>query len=530
MFDLLIENGLIVDGTGNPGLFGAVGVRDNTVSVLRGDTSSTQAGNRIDATGKVVCPGFIDFHAHSALMILADPDHLPKVHQGVTTELIGIDGNSYAPFADADDLLRMIQINAGLEGSPDLPSLWSTVPEYLSMYDRKVSVNVAYIVGNSPLRVGAMGWNNRRPSASQMDRQKGLLRESMEAGAFGMSTGLDYPPGSYADTEEVAELAKDVARLGGIYHTHVRFPLGDGYLDPNREALEIGRRSGAPVHITHLLPACHGTFKGARPLLELVDDAREKEGMDVTFDCFPYPHGGTRLIYYLPQWAADGGPEKIMEALGNPETRALMKREINPSFTKNHGGWDSVIVTYFKKPHNQRFEGKSLTQVADMMGTDPVEALFDLVLDEDLQVSYTLGMDGETLPLFVQHPLQMIGSDALLLGDFPPAMAYGTFPVIIAKYVREEGRLTLPEAIRKMTSYPAQRLGIPDRGILRDGFRADIVVFDYEEISAPATRSQPKQFSTGVDYVIVNGEVVVDHGGHTGAHPGRALRKGQPGP
>ena len=531
MFDLLIENGLIVDGSGNPGFFGAVAAKDNTVSIPRGDTSAVQARKRIDATGKVVCPGFIDLHAHSALMLLVDPDHLPKVHQGVTTELLGIDGNSYAPFADAEDLRRMIQINSGLEGTPDLPGSWSTVHEYLAMYDREVSVNVAYIVGNSPLRVGAMGWNNRRPDAGEMDRQKDLLRESMEAGAFGLSTGLDYPPGSYADTDELVELARDVARLGGFYHTHVRFPLGDGYLDPHLEALEIGRRSGSPVHITHLLPAGHGKFKGAKPILELVENAREKEGMDVTFDCFPYSHGGTRLIYFLPQWAADGGPEKIMEALRDPETRALMKREVNPAFVKERGGWDSVMLTYFKKPHNQRFEGKTLSHAAEMMGTDPVEALFDLVLDEDLQVSFHAeAIDPETLPLFVQHPLQMVGSDALLLGDFPPAMAYGTFPVIIAKYVREEGRMTLPEAIRKMTSYPAQRLDIPDRGILRNGFRADIVVFDYEEISAPATRFEPKQFSLGVDYVIVNGEIVVDHGRHTGAHPGRALRRSQPGP
>ncbi len=346
-----------------------------------------------------------------------------------------------------------------------------------------------------------------------------------------MSTGLDYPPGSYADTDELVELSEEVARLGGFYHTHVRFPLGDGYLDPHREALQIGRRSGSPIHITHLLPAGHGKFRGARPILELVENAREKEGMDVTFDCFPYSHGGTRLTYFLPQWASDGGPEKIMEALRDKEARALMKKEVNPSFAKDAGGWDAIMLTYFKKAHNQRFEGKTMSQVAEMMGTDPVEALFDLVLDEDLQVSFHAeGIDAATLPLFVQHPLQMVGSDALLLGDYPPAMAYGTFPVIIAKYVREEGRMTLPEAIRKMTSYPAQRLDLPDRGILRDGFRADITVFDYEEISAPASRYDPKQFSVGVDYVIVNGEIVVDHGKHTGAHPGRALRRGHPGP
>jgi N-acyl-D-amino-acid deacylase len=376
-----------------------------------------------------------------------------------------------------------------------------------------------------------MGWDARRPSASELDRQKGILRESMQEGAFGMSTGLDYPPGSYADTDELVALSKVVADEGGFYHTHVRFPLGDGYLDPHREALDIGRRSGSPVHITHLFLVGHGDLRGARPILDLVESARADEGMDVTFDCFPYSHGGTRLTYFLPHWSADGGPEKTMEALRDPETRKLMKREVKPSWTKGHGGWDSVMITYFKKSHNQQFEGKTPSQAAEIMGVDPIDAMFDLLLDEDLQVSYHAdAIDAETLPLFVQHPLQMVGSDALLLGDYPPAMAYGTFPVIIAKYVREEGRISLPEAIRKMTSFPAQRLDIPDRGILRNGFKADITVFDYENISAPATRYNPKQYSLGVDYVIVNGEVVVDHGKHTGAHPGRALRRGQAGP
>ena len=220
MFDLLIKNGLIIDGTGNPGFFGSVGIKDNTVTIVRSD-SGQNAKKTIDATDRVVSPGFIDVHAHSALMILNDPDHLPKVHQGVTTELIGIDGNSYAPFTNLEDLKRMIQINSGLEGTPDLPGFWSSVPEYLDMYDRKVSVNIAYIVGNSPLRVGAMGWEQRAPTTKEMDKQKGILKESMDAGAVGMSTGLDYPPGSYADTDELISLSKEVANMGGIYHTHV---------------------------------------------------------------------------------------------------------------------------------------------------------------------------------------------------------------------------------------------------------------------------------------------------------------------
>ena len=523
MLDLLISGGLIVDGSGSPGYYAAIGVEGDTMRVLRGDVSSQEAARVLDATGKIVCPGFIDVHAHSALMILADPEHKPKVHQGITTELIGIDGNSYAPFRSEQDLRSYIQLNAGLEGTPPLPGIWSGVSDYLDMYDNKVAVNIAYIVGNSPLRIGALGWNDRPATGQEMEEMKSLLRESMEDGAFGMSTGLDYPPGSYASTDELVELSTEAVRLGGFYHTHVRYPLGDKYLDPFKEALEIGRRSGIPVHITHLLPSGRFFGRSGRRLLDMVEEARA-EGLDVTFDCFPYPIGGTRLLYFLPEWTHDGGPERIFEVLRSPEGRDRVRPEILPKL----GGWDNVYLTYFKQPHNQRYEGKSVAEVAEMMGVEPADAICDLLLDEDLQTSFLAeGMDASALPDFVTHPLQMVGSDALLLGDYPPSMAYGTFPVILGKLVREERKMPLPEAIRKMTSYPAQRLGLPDRGLIRDGMKADIVVFDFNTIHAPSVRKNPKQYSQGIEYVIVNGRVVMDKGNHTGVLAGRALRRGR---
>ena len=224
MLDLLITGASVIDGTGNPGFFGAVGIEGEDVQVFRGEISGVEAARVIDATGKVVCPGFIDMHAHSGLMILADPRHEPKVRQGVTTELVGIDGNSYAPFHSHEDFLRFVEINSGLDGNPPLPGRWSTVAEYLSMFDNKVAVNIAYVVGNAPLRINALGWEYRPATASALADMKALLREAMEDGAFGLSTGLDYPPGSYADTTELAELGPEAARLGGFYHTHVRCP------------------------------------------------------------------------------------------------------------------------------------------------------------------------------------------------------------------------------------------------------------------------------------------------------------------
>lgn len=522
MLDLLITGGLIIDGTGNPGFYGAVGVEGERVRVLRGDLSGVQAARVIDATGRVVCPGFIDVHAHSGLVILAEPQHEPKVRQGVTTELIGVDGNSYAPFTSEADFLRFVELNSGLDGNPPLPGRWSTVEQYLSIFDNRVAVNVAYILGNSPLRICAMRWDDRPPTAAELANMKALLREGMEEGAFGLSTGLDYPPGSYADTGELVDLCREAVRLGGIYHTHVRYSLGDRFLDPFREALDIGRGSGIPVHVTHFYQRT-GSPGGAVRLLGLLEDARD-EGLDVTFDSYPYQFSSTRLLIVIPQWAHDGGPEKLKAVLRSPEGRQRLRKEVSP----RAGSWHDMWLTNFKRHHHHRYEGRSIAEVAEMMGKEVADALCDLLLEEDLGVSYvSAGANGATLPKFVSHPLSMVGSDALLIGDYPSPRSYGTFPLILAQFVREERFLALPDAIRKMTSFPAQRLGLPDRGLLRDGFRADIVVFDPQGVRAPATRIQPKQFPVGIDYVVVNGKVVVDGGHHTGVLAGRALRRGR---
>jgi N-acyl-D-amino-acid deacylase len=522
MLNLLIRDGMIIDGTGNPGFYGAVGVDGEQVRILRGDLADIEAARVIDARGHIVCPGFIDMHAHSGLVMLAEPHHEPKVRQGVTTELIGVDGNSYAPFKSHDDFLRFVELNSGLDGNPPLPGQWSTVDQYLSMFTDHVAVNVAYILGNSPVRIWAMGWDDRPASTAELANMKAILREGMEEGAFGMSTGLDYPPGSYADTAELIELSRQAMRLGGIYHTHVRYSLGDRFLDPFKEALEIGRQSHIPIHITHFYQRTTSPG-GAERMLGLVEDERDA-GLDVTFDSYPYQYSSTRLLIIIPQWAHNGGPERLKEVLRSPEGRERIRKEIGP----RAASWQDMWLTYFKRPENHRYEGRSIAQVAEMMQKDVVDALCDLLLAEDLQTSYvSAGANMATLPKFVSHPLSMVGSDAVLLGDYPSPRTYGTFPIILAEYTREERFMDLPNAIRKMTSFPAQRLGLPDRGLLRDGFKADIVVFDAQRVKAPATRTQPKQFPIGIEYVIVNGKVVVDKGQHTGILAGRALRRGR---
>ncbi len=523
MLDLLITGGLVVDGTGNPGYYGAVGVEGERVRLFRGALDGIQAARTVDARERVVCPGFIDMHAHSGLVLLAEPRHEPKVRQGVTTEVIGIDGCSYAPFHRHADLEQFIEVNSGLDGCPPLPGRWATVEQYLDLFTGRAAVNVVYLVGNSPLRIGALGWDDRPPTAAELADQRALLRTAMEEGAWGMSTGLDYPPGSYADTDELVALAEEAARLGGIYHTHVRYSLGDRFLDPFREAIAIGRRSGIATHITHFYQRTTAPA-GAGRMLGLVEDARE-EGLDVTFDGYPYAFSSTRLNIVVPQWAFDGGLSALRRNLASPEARARMRKEMAP----RAASWDEMWITHLKRPEHHRFEGRSLADVAELMGLDVVDAICELLLREDQQVSYvSAGAAAGTLPKFVSHPLYMVGSDAVLIGEYPSPRTYGTFPVILAEFAREERWLSLPDAIRKMTSFPAQRLGLPDRGLLREGFKADVVVFDPRTVKAPATRTHPKQFPVGIDYVVVNGRLVVDRGAHTGTLAGRALRRGRP--
>ena len=522
MLNLIIRNGLIIDGTGSPGFFGAVLVEGDRVAIHRGDSSGLEAARAIDAAGCVVCPGFVDLHSHAGLTIFGEPHHDPKVRQGVTTELVGIDGISHAPFKTQEELHRYIWLDSGLNGYPPMPADWLTVADLLGKYDNSIAINMAYILGNSPVRIWSVGWNDRPPTPAELADMQAVIREAMEEGAWGISTGLDYPPGAYADTDELVAISETAAALGGVYHTHTRASLlSHGHLAPWREAVEIGRRSGIPVHLTHYRQPAQG-FGSHLDFLGLVEDSRAA-GMDVTFDCYTYPYSGTTITIGLPHWAKDGGPERLMAALGDADDRERMKREISRDRLENN--W----LTNFTQPHNKQYDGRLITDIGEMRGQDPADALFDLLLEENLGLSTVgLGTNAQTLPAFVSHPYGMIASDSILFGEYPNPRTYGCFPIVLAEFVRAEKHLRLPEAIRKMTSFPAQRLGIPDRGLLRDGFRADIVIFNPDTVKTHATREDPKHYPVGIDYVIVNGQVVIDRGENTGALPGRAIRRGRP--
>ncbi|MFN8518619.1 MAG: amidohydrolase family protein [Chloroflexota bacterium] len=527
----LIEGGLVVDGSGSPGYRAAGAVVGARLRNLRGDVTDVTAARRIDATDRVVCPGFIDPHSHSALVVLEEPTLAAKLLQGVTTEVVGLDGLSYAPFADPADLRRFVVLNSGIDGDPDLAYDWTDVAGYLDRVDGRVSPNVATFVGNTALRVSALGWDDVPADAVAIEAQRTALRAAMEQGALGLSTGLDYPPGGHATTDELVALAEVAAAHGGIYHTHVRYSLGDAYLDPFREALDIGRRTGIPIHITHFSRSSRAAHPGgARAMLQLLEDARH-EGLDVTFDTYPYEWGGTRLMRLLPDWVQLGGPDRIRERLADAALRPRLREALETSGAYRayvtSRAFADVRLTNLRRPEHAPMDGRTLAEVAAEDGRHMADVIADLLLAEDLRVTFVRpSPQGTTLPAFVVHPLSMIATDSVLIGTLPSPRAFGTYPRVLGDYVREEGALSLPDAVRRMTSVPAARHGLVGRGLLVDGAAADIVVFDPVTVRATATYERPREAPIGIEHVLVNGVRVVEDARHTGATPGRALRLG----
>src|SRR4051794_38823044 len=373
--DLVIAGGTIVDGTGAPRRDGTVVVVDGRIRVLRPeDAAPTHVARTIDATDRVVAPGFIDLHSHGGLVILEDGRHEPKVRQGVTTELVGVDGNGFAPYTNRADLEAFVELDAGLDGRPPLDYDWTSVGSYLARYDGIVSLNIATLVGNSQLRIATIGWDDVPADADALDRMRGVLRDGMAEGAFGLSSGLDYPPGSFATTDELATLTAEAGKAGGFYHSHVRYPLGDRYLDPFREAIDIGRRGEGPVHITHFYHR-QTHPDGPEPLLALVDDAHA-EGLDVSFDSYPYEWASTRLLIQLPLWIQAGGPGPLKERLTDRTARDRLRAELSRrgAAYASPAGWADVRLGYFNRPTNQRWEGKTLAVVMKDRGVDAVDA------------------------------------------------------------------------------------------------------------------------------------------------------------
>ena len=516
MFDVLIRGGTVVDGTGNVGFTGDVAMEKDRLKILRGDTSSVQASSIIDASGCIIAPGFIDVHTHSDLIALSEPLNEPKIKQGVTTEILGLDGIGYAPLSKKN-LEMMLWYYSGIAGYPKLDYGWSSVAEYLHQFYHKTSGNVAYLIPNSCLRAETVGWEERPATKREIKGMQNMIRQGMAEGAVGLSTGLSYAPGVYADTEELIELCKTVAEYGGIYVTHVRYHLGDCAFDPFREAIHIGSQSNCPVHFSHYYPDISLRGQTAK-LLQLVDEARAS-GIDLTFDAYPWEAGSTTVIGIAPLWAHSGGPHALLERLKNKNDRANMR----PA-TGNDAPLEEWVISAVKTEKNKWCEGLTVGTVADKLNKDLWDTICDLMIEENLEAAfYSFNGDMSDVKVMMTHPAHMFMSDGLRIGGMPNPRTYVTYPKILGQLVRDEKILSIEQAIRKMTSFPTQRFGLDNRGILRDGMKADIVVFNPSTVRNLATFAEPKQFPQGIEYVFVNGKMVIEREKHTGALPGEPL-------
>jgi N-acyl-D-amino-acid deacylase len=512
-FDVIFVNGKVIDGAGNPWFKADVGVKGDKI-VAVGCLSGSEAGRVIDAGGLVVAPGFIDIHSHSDYNVIIDPRVESKVRQGVTTEVVGNCGSSAAP-------MRYMRARLG----DDFEFSWESMADYLAIIEATgASFNVVPLVGQGTVRQNVMGYENREPTKSELEEMRGLVSGAMEEGAWGMSTGLIYTPSAYAGTPEIVELAKVLGGYGGVYFSHIRGE-GETLLDAVNEAVQIGEEAGVPVQIAHFKASGKPHWGKTVDSLRLVAEGREA-GIDVTFDQYPYVASSTGLAAYMPHWAQEGGADRLLERLKDPEVRERIREDRSGIYRT----WDMIMVASAR--NHPEYEGKRISEVAELEGKEEYEAVFDLLLAEDAQVAVvSFGMSEEDVRRVMRSPHGMVGSDGsaaaprgILGRGKPHPRFYGTFPRVIGHYVRE-GILSLQEAVRKMTSAPAQRLGLRDRGLLREGFKADVTVFDPGTVKDEATFVEPHRFASGIPYVMVNGELVVDGGEHTGALPGRALRK-----
>ena len=529
MLDLVVRGGRVIDGAGNPWFRADVGVRGGRI-VEVGEVPGRGA-REIDAAGLVVCPGFTDMHTHSDIQLLAHPEHEMKVRQGVTCDVIGQDGLAFAPVTDGVlDQLR--DLLAGWnDDPPGFDWNWRTVSEYLDRFDRGVGVNAAYLVPHATVRMVAMGSDDRPPSESELAEMKRLVGEGIEQGAVGLSSGLTYAPGMYATDEELIELCSVMRETGGYYTPHHR-NYGMTAIEAYRDCIEIARRAEVPLHYAHAHLGFDVNRGRAPELLAIVDQARAA-GIDVTMDTYPYLAGATYLHAYLPGWVHAGGVEPAIDRLRDPELRERIRAEMEETgsdgFHDVPMDWSRIVISGVRRDENRSVVGRSVAEAASSAGERPIDLYCELCASEELGASSIAHIGNEeNVRTIMQHPAHMASSDGILVGERPHPRGWGTFPRYLGVYVRELGILTWEGAIRKMTSLPAQRLGFPDRGLVRPGMAADLVCFDPETVRDTATYDDPKQLPEGIPYVAVNGRLAVDGGRLTGDLAGRSLRLGRP--
>lgn len=539
-FDIIIRNGKIVDGTGNLAFKSDIAIKDGKIAKMQYKITD-KADFIIDANGLIVCPGFIDMHSHTDTGIPYDNRVQSIVTQGITTSVVGQCGYSFAPISDKsyEIFKKEFELSAP-PGVKPAEITWRTFKDYLKEVEKtKIASNIVPFVGFGPIRLaGGPGYENREPTEEELQEMRDLTREAMEAGAFGLSTGLIYSPQTYSETEEIIELAKIAAEYNGLYFSHIRNE-GSGLLDAVKEFIEIVEKSKVRGgQISHFKCSGIGNWGKSKKSLKLVEEANAK-GLDITCDQYPYNRSATSMSALLPPWVLEGGMDEALKRLSVEETRAQIKKDMvtNDGFYDDwylQTGPDNIFISSVKSEKWKDVEGKNISEISKIREIkDPRDTIFDMILDSKGEVGITVrSMGEEDITRILKSKYTSIGTDGLgvapegkMFYGKPHPRFYGTFPRIIRKYVREEGLLTLEEAIRKMTSLSAQKLGLFDRGIIREGMYADITIFNFEKIFDKTTFEKPHQFSEGIEYVLVNGEIVLEKGKQNMNLPGKVLRR-----
>jgi N-acyl-D-amino-acid deacylase len=507
-FDLLFQNARVMDGSGAPSFHADVGIVGDRIAAV-GPLSGAPAARRIDVSGKVVCPGFIDVHVHSELDLLSGAASEARIRQGITTDVMSSDGFSLASLSPVR-MAEMCDYLAPFYG-PRRPSWnWRTYAEYLERFDRRVALNVLPQVPFNTLRTEAVGWEARPATHDELEKMKTMAREMMEAGATGLQLGLDYYPGAHASTGEITAVAEVVAQYGGLVSCHLR-SYGRHPKEAVEEMVSVARGSGAPIHFSHFFDC------------ERIDALR-RDGVDVTFDAYPYMAGCTSLLFYLPPCLQTGSPAQILARFADPHERDLYRAEATAHLTRGPNSLNDLVFASLSTPENQRLLGKTLSQAISESGKAAFDFVADLLVRERLTpLLISHWRNEERLRGALTHPLHMVSSDGVFQGGRPHPRAYGAFPKMLREAVRERRWLSLQDAVRKMTSLPAVRYRLRNRGLIRPGMAADAVVFAPDTIADRATYEDGRQYAEGVEYVAVNGRLVLDGGRMTEERPGRVV-------